>query len=77
MSTIDGRYLGIVLEQIRDEVQAVHEAVDSLRDQLGQVPKRDEFEGLKGEVKATRAAVTGHSSELQDHERRITALEAA
>jgi hypothetical protein len=68
---------GIVVEQMRDELRAVHEAVGGIQEQLADVPKRDEFDELRRDVKATMSALRDASGQVADHETRITALEAA
>jgi len=68
---------GIVVEQMRDELRAVHEAVGGIQEQLAEVPKRDEFDELRRDVKATMSALHDASGQVADHETRITALEVA
>lgn len=76
MSNTDDNYLGILLEEIRDQNKAVLETVGDMRAELKKVPKRDEFDELKQDVKVIKAAVTDLSHQVNDHERRITRLEA-
>jgi Tfp pilus assembly protein PilO len=66
-----------MLEQIRDELRAVHEAVGGLQEQLANVPKRDEFDDLRRDVKTTMSALRGVSGQVTNHETRISAVEAA
>jgi hypothetical protein len=75
MSDQDDNYAGLLLEQIRDEVKAIHELV------AGQ-PTRSEFDQLTTDVRTIRddtkvikAAVMDQSAQLNDHEHRITRLE--
>jgi len=77
MSDIDAKYVGHLLEEIRDEVRAVHETV-------ALVPTRGEFEELRqvvsdvqADVRMIKAAVADTNRQVDDHERRITRLEAA
>jgi predicted nucleic acid-binding Zn-ribbon protein len=72
----DQDYAAILLEEIRDQNKAVLEAVGEMRRELSNVPKRDEFEELKEDVKVIKAAVTDISQQVTDHEHRITRLEA-
>ena len=73
----DVRENASMLDQMRDELRAVHEAVGGLQEQLADVPKRDEFDELRRDVKATMSALRDASGQVADHETRITALEAA
>ena len=69
MSDIDAKYVGHLLEEIRDEVRAVHEMV------AGQ-PTRGEFERLEQKVdklgddmETVKAAVGDLSRDLIEHVR--------
>jgi predicted nucleic acid-binding Zn-ribbon protein len=73
----DQDYMAVLLEEIRDQNKAVLEAVGDMRKDLATVPKREEFDELKQDVKIIKAAVTDLSHQVTDHERRITDLEAA
>jgi hypothetical protein len=53
----DVRENGILLEQMRDELQAVYKLVDGVQEQLADVPKRDEFDELRADVKAIKKVV--------------------
>lgn len=75
MSHKDDNYVGVLLEQIRDEVKAVHEVVGGMREDMTHLPKRGEFDEVKQDVKAIRAAVTDQGKQLSDHDQRITKLE--
>jgi predicted nucleic acid-binding Zn-ribbon protein len=77
MSDSDDNYIGILLEEIRDEIKAVHEEVGGMREELANVPKREEFDELKQDVKVIKAAVTDLSHEVSGHEHRIGNLETA
>ena len=77
MSISDDNYLGVLLEEIRDQNRAVLEAVGSMREDLNHLPKREEFDELKQDVKIIKAAVTDLSHQVNDHEHRITRLEAS
>ena len=77
MSNADDNYIGVLLEQIRDQNKAMLEAVGDMRAELKRVPKREEFNKLKQDVKIIKAAVTDLSRQVNDHERRIGDLEAA
>lgn len=77
MSNSDDNYTGLLLEQIRDQNKAVLEAVSDMRTDLKQLPKREEFDELKQDVKVIKAAVTDLSRQVNDHEQRIGELETA
>jgi predicted nucleic acid-binding Zn-ribbon protein len=68
-------YEGILLEQIRDEIKAVHEAVGDIRLKVNNQPTRNEFNELKDDVRTIKASVTGQSAQIHDHDERITRLE--
>jgi predicted nucleic acid-binding Zn-ribbon protein len=73
----DKDYAVVLMEQMRDELRAVHEAVGGIQEQLTDVPKRDEFDELRRDVKTTISAVRDVSGQVAAHETRISALEAA
>lgn len=77
MSDKDDDYIGILLEDIRVQNKAVLEAVGDMRKELKRVPKREEFEELKQDVKIIKAGVTDLSHQVNDSEKRISQLEAA
>ena len=68
---------GIVVEQMRDELKAVHELVGGVQEQLADVPKRAEFDELRADVKVIKKVVGDHSRELTQLDSRVSALEAA
>lgn len=68
----DIRYIGVLLEQILDQNKVILEAVSGIKD----LPTRDEFDGLKADIKVIKATVTDQSKELAEHEHRITRLES-
>ena len=47
MRDTDDNYLGVLLEEIRDQNKAVLEAVGDMREELKRVPKREEFEAAR------------------------------
>lgn len=77
MNDTNNNYHDVLLEQIRDQNKAVLEAVSGIRAELAQVPKREEFDELRQDVKIIKAAVTDLSQQVADHERRLSRLEAA
>lgn len=66
----------VLLEEIRNQNKVVLKAVSGMCAELAQVPKREEFEELKQDVKVIKAAVTDLSRQVNDHEHRISHLEA-
>ena len=48
-----------------------------MRAELKRMPKREEFDELKQDVKVVRAAATDTSHQVHDLERRVSRLEAA
>jgi len=73
----DKDYAIVLMEQMRDELRAVHEAVGGIQEQLADVPKRDEFDELRQDMKAAMSALRDVSGQVADHETRISALETA
>jgi polyhydroxyalkanoate synthesis regulator phasin len=73
----DKDYVIVLMEQMRDELRAVHEAVGDIQEQLADVPKRDEFDELRQEVRLIRAAVTATNEDVAGLKQRVDALEAA
>ncbi len=77
MSNSDDNYIGVLLEEIRDQNKAVLEAVGDMQKQVAEIPaiKRDIGE-LKDDMKVVKAAVTDISRQANDYDHRITRLEA-
>jgi predicted nucleic acid-binding Zn-ribbon protein len=72
----DDNYNSILLEEIRDQNKAVLEAVGSLQRQVKLLPTRDEFNEVKTDIKAIKATVKDTNQQVQNHEQRVTKLEA-
>lgn len=77
MNDTDMNRFSVLLEEIRDQNKTVLEAVNDMRAELAQMPKREDFDELKQDVKIIKAAVTDLSRQVNDHEHRISRLEAA
>jgi hypothetical protein len=77
MSDTNDSYLGVLLEEIRDQNKAVLEAVGDMQAKVSNLPTRDEFTELKQDVKVIKAAVTDVGNKQKEYERRISRLEAA
>lgn len=69
--------LEVILEDMNGKFDRLIEVTDQIQDELKTKPSREEFDELKADVKIIKAAVTDHSAQLNNHERRITHLEAA
>ncbi len=70
MSDIDANHVGVLLERIADQNQAVLEAVGDMQKKVAKLDgiERNVAE-LKQDVKTIKAAVSNLSSELADHVR--------
>ena len=67
MSSSDDNYVGLLLEQIRDQNKAVLEAVGDIQRKVADLPTRAEFNELKQDVKTIKAAVTETNRDLAKH----------
>jgi len=68
----------ILLEHMDNRFDAVIEAVGQMQDQLKVLPAMQaDLEEVKSDVKTIKAVVTDQSSQLNDHETRISVLESA
>ena len=65
MSITDDSYVGVMLEQIRDEIRAVHEEVAGIRDKVDNQPTRDEFDELRQDAHVLKAAVADLSHDVK------------
>jgi Tfp pilus assembly protein PilO len=73
----DDDYEGALLEEIKDQNKAVLEAVGMIKEQVKQLPTRDEFNALKEDVRTIKTVVTDMNHDIKDYDRRITRLEEA
>ena len=62
---------------MRDEFRAVHEEVAGIRAKVDELPRREEFDELRQDVKVIKAAVIDLSHQVNNHEHRVTQLETA
>ena len=76
MSDIDDNYLGVLLEEIRDQNKALLEAAatQATHDDINRI--EDRLTSIEQDTKVIKAAATDQSKELTDHEHRITQLES-
>ena len=58
--------LRVLMEQVLHEVQATNEGVGAMREELATVPKRDELDELKADVKTIKAAVEDISADVAE-----------
>jgi septal ring factor EnvC (AmiA/AmiB activator) len=78
MTISDDNYLGVLLEEIRDQNRAVLEAVGDMQKNVAKLPSIEtDIRELKQDMKVVKATVTDLSHQVNDHEHRITRLEAA
>lgn len=76
MDRSDDNYVGVLLEEIRDQNRAVLEAVGDMQKKVTQIPGiAADITELKDDMKVVKAAVTDLSQQVADHEHRITRLE--
>lgn len=68
-------YSGVLLEDIRDQLQKFAEAMSGVPKDVARL-KEDMLE-VKDNIKAIKAAVTDQSRQLGNHETRISSLETA
>lgn len=71
----DVRDSNVLSEQIREDNRAILEGITGVREELARVPKREEFQELANDVKAIKAVLKDHSSELDDHRHSISELQ--
>ena len=77
MSDTEGNYIGVLLEEIRDQNKAVLEAVGDMQKHVSKIPEIEStVTELKGDMKIVKAAVSDTSRQQSEHQRRITQLEA-
>ena len=70
--------LGIFIEHMNDQFTRVLEAVGDMQEKVDKIPQMQEDVGeLKQDMKVVKAAVTDTSRQVNNHEHRITRLEAA
>ena len=71
-------YMGVLLEEIRDQNKAVLEIVGDMKDYVAKIPALlEDVEELKQDVKIIKVAVKDMGKQLKNHERRIVRLESS
>ncbi len=77
MSSNDS-YIGILLEEIRDQNKAVLEAVGAMQQHVATIPALHEnLSELKADVKTIKAAVTATNADVSGLDGRVARLEQA
>lgn len=71
----DSDYTNVLLEDMRSQIQTILEITLDTREQMNNLPTRDEFSELKQDVATIKIAVTDTNKELKLLERRVTKLE--
>ncbi len=78
MSDIDTNHVGVLLEQIASQNQAVLEAVGDMQLKVALLPTmQQDIAELKQDIKTIKPAVTATNRDVVGHEHRISRLEAA
>jgi hypothetical protein len=73
----DDHYIGVLLEDIQSKLQAVAEGVSDLNTKADRTDIRlDKIEENTNIIPAQKAAIKDQTTQLNDHEQRIAALEA-
>ena len=73
----DVKYVAHMFEQTLDQLKGINEGVTAIREELARVPKREEFDELKQDMKVVKASVRSLSAQVHDHEMRIGRVETA
>lgn len=70
--------MGILLEDIKSQNQAILEAVGAMQIHVAKIPKMEaNLQEVKSDVKAVKAAITDNSRVQHTLERRVAKLETA
>ena len=78
MNNDDDNYMGVLLDEIRDQNKAVLEAVGDIQLNTAYFQEmRTDISELKSDMKIVKAAITDISKQQNDHDHLITQLEAA
>lgn len=67
-------YLGVILEDIQSKLQMIAETLAPLPGAVSQL--QTDVTEIKSDLKVLKAVVTDHSEHINNHETRITRLEA-
>lgn len=71
-------YMGILLEEIRDQNKAVLEAVGDMQQDVRKIPAmQEQLDRVETKVDTIQAAVTATNRDMTDLDSRVTRLEQA
>lgn len=70
-------YTDVLLEEMRDQMQAMFEIIAETHHTVGTLPTRTEFDEVKADVKTIKHVVTDTNKDLALLERRVDRLERA
>jgi hypothetical protein len=73
----DNDYIGVLLEDIRDQNKAVLEAVVHLKDKVNTLATQDSLNALSSKVTTIHTAVTDTNKDLIILDSRVSVLEQA
>ena len=73
----DENYIAVVLDQIRDQNDAVLEAVGQMQEQMNTLATKDELQIVADDVKTIKAVLTDTNKDVASLDRRLTLLEQA
>ena len=76
MTRMQDIYMAVLLEDINGKFQFVAEAVSDIMRIVKNLLLREEFYELKTDAETIKITVREANKQLQDHEKRITKLEA-
>lgn len=71
----DDSYVGMLLEEIRNQNKVVMDAVTQMRDKVNAVATQENLDRVEAKVDTIQAAVTETNKDVADQGRRITLLE--
>ncbi len=72
----DSTYIGVILEEVRDQNKLVLEAVGDMKKNIDKIPKIEaDVVELKQDMKVVKDVVKDISAHINNHELRITKLE--
>ena len=73
----DDNYVGIALEDIRDQNKAVLEAVGQLQEKVNTLSSKDDLKRLEVKVDTIQAAITDTNKDFANLKTRVSTLDAS
>ena len=70
------RYMAVMMEEIKDNVQILMEAFALMQQNMKLLAQASDLEDVKSDVKTIKKIVTENNRQLNNHDKRITKLEA-